>query len=202
MERAVRMVVPKSNLLFILGAFMQRNKGVPWVAWVVVAAIFAMPSSMFGATRSTTSKGTAKLVYFGEGSNRAAFAIPFLIPMEVTTTATYTTKYDSKLRKTVVVVSKTDQSVSLRGAKNIPCGIDMSVSTKVYENRTSLYRTMKRTSTGSTNGSYLVSSTTLITGFVNTRAFSLYRPRLETVGSVGAWECTGWRKITNRLDLP
>jgi hypothetical protein len=122
--------------------------------------------------------------------------------MEVTTRATYTTTYDSRKRKTFTNVSQTDQSVLLKGARNSPCGLDMAVTTTVYENRRTEYRTMKRNSTGSKNGSYLVNSTSLITGFINTRAFSLIDPRLETRGVVVGRECMGQKTLTNRLDLP
>jgi len=122
--------------------------------------------------------------------------------MQVTTRATYTTHYDSQKRKTITDVSETDQSMLLKGARNSPCKIEMAVTTTVYENRRSEYRTMKRTSSGSKNGSYLVSSTSLFTGFINTRGFSLVDPRLETRGSVVGRECMGQKTLTNRLDLP
>ena len=172
------------------------------VMLVLAVSIVMCPANVFAETRSTTTKGTATLVYWGDNGKNLGLPIPFFISMEVTTQATFTMKFDSRLRKAITHVSKTDQSVLLKGARNIPCGIDMSVSTKVYENRKSLYRTMKRNSTGSKNGSYLVNSTSLISGFVNTNAFSLYNPRLETVGSVAGWECTGHKTLTNRLDLP
>jgi len=164
---------------------------------VLVASIVGCPTSLFAATRSTTTKGTATLLYWTELG-----PLPFPYPMEVTTRATYTAKYDSRTRKTFTNVSQTDQSVLLKGARNSPCGLEMAVTTTVFENRRSEYRTMTRTSSGSKNGSYLVSSSSLITGFINTRAFSLIDPRLETRGSVAGRECMGQKTLTNRLDLP
>lgn len=163
----------------------------------LTASLGAWPTSLFAASRSTTAKGTATLVYMSDFG-----PVPFLYPAEVTTKATYTTKYDSRTRQTITSVSRTDQSLLLKGAKNSPCEIALSVATTVYRDNRYTYLTFKEYSKDSAKGSYLVNSTSVIKGFVNTTAFSLVAPRLETTGFVASYDCLGQRSLTNRLDLP